>query len=85
MKDDLNLFRAVLADWNEQIRIMTCRDIEYVLMNATTSGEINSIVWDNLDFLNDNIKLFRNVNDARKRINRLRKFKFDNCEMIYLN
>jgi hypothetical protein len=47
----------------------------YQLMNCQNNQEVNDLINGNIDFLNDNPKMFSFVKNARKRINRIRREK----------
>lgn len=55
------------------------------LLNANSISEINDLVFKYTDLLDENRRLYSFVSNARKRINNLRRMKFQNIELIYLN
>jgi len=55
------------------------------LLNANSISEINDLVFKYTDLLDENRRLYSFVSNARKRINNLRRMKFQNVELIYLN
>ena len=55
------------------------------LLNANSISEINDLVFKYTDLLDENRRLYSFVSNARKRVNNLRRMKFQNIEIIYLN
>lgn len=55
------------------------------LLNANSISEINDLVFKYTDILDENRRLYSFVSNARKRVNNLRRMKFQNIEIIYLN
>jgi hypothetical protein len=55
------------------------------LMNCKTDKDISDVVFDNLEFLNRNPRMFTLVNDARKRVKGLFKVQVDAWGLTKLN
>jgi len=55
------------------------------LISASKTSEIDDIVFKYTDLLDENRRLYSFVSNARKRVNNLRRMKFQNIEIIYLN
>jgi len=55
------------------------------LLNSNSINEINDLVFKYTDLLDENRRLYSFVTNARKRVNNLRRMKFQNIEIIYLN
>jgi hypothetical protein len=62
---------------------MTTLIVEF--MEAKTTSEVDQIVWDNIDYLNENPRLYSFARNARRRINNLRRMKLKYTEIIYMN
>jgi hypothetical protein len=41
--------------------------------DCQTNDEVNHVVWDNIDLLNDNPRLYSFARNARRRINRIKR------------
>ena len=62
---------------------MTTLILEF--LEAKTTSEVDQIVWDNIDYLNENPRLYSFARNARRRINNLRRMKLKYTEIIYMN
>jgi hypothetical protein len=60
-------------------------DFLIALFEARTNEEISQITYDFPEMLDKYPYLWRNVRDARKRVNNLRRTKIALTELIYLN
>jgi hypothetical protein len=60
-------------------------NLVYLIMTAKDNSELNEIVNANLEFLNENPRLFTLVKDTRKRIARVRKEKNVSWKIYELN
>lgn len=61
------------------------RNISSELMAARSNSELNMILWANSDLFEEVPDLFKRLHLARKRINRVRKEKWNNTELEFKN
>ena len=56
-----------------------------LFLEAKTNQDVNNIIDENIEFLNENPKLFIFAKNARKRINRIRQEKRKSWKVYELN
>ena len=76
---------AVIRSWEHDLETESIRLVLEDLMEAQTQMDVTTIEWENKHLFDKYPKLYNNIRDARKRLNRIRKEKFRNTETIYKN
>ena len=75
----------VIEIWEHDLETQSIRLVLEDLMEAQTQMDITTIERENKHLFDKYPKLYNNIRDARKRINRIRKEKFRNTQIIYKN
>jgi hypothetical protein len=82
----MELFEAFGIVMNpKQKKSERASDLYVAFMDAETNSEVSEIIHQNLQFLNQNPKLYTFARDARHRINGIRKAKRQNTPICELN
>jgi hypothetical protein len=76
---------TIIRSWERDLETESIRLVLEDLMEAQTQMEITEIEWSNKALFDKFPRLYNNIRDARKRLNRIRKEKFRNTELIYKN
>lgn len=76
---------TVIRSWEHDLEMESIRLLLEDLMEAQTQMDITDIERSNKHLFDKYPKLYNNIRDARKRVNRIRKEKFRNTELIYKN
>lgn len=76
---------TVIRSWERDLEMESIRLLLEDLMEAQTQMDITDIERSNKHLFDKYPKLYNNIRDARKRVNRIRKEKFRNTELIYKN
>lgn len=77
--------KTVIENWQKDLETESIRLVLEDLMEAQTQMDITDIERSNKHLFDKYPKLYNNIRDARKRVNRIRKEKFRNTELIYKN
>lgn len=76
---------TVIRSWERDLETESIRIVLEDLMEAQTQMDITDIERSNKHLFDKYPRLYNNIRDARKRVNRIRKEKFRNTELIYKN
>jgi hypothetical protein len=77
--------RDIFKEMGDLFRPVTETSLTEKLMNCKTDADISDVVFDNLEFLGRNPRMFVLVNDARKRVKGLFKVQVDAWGLSQLN